>query len=99
MVIGAKGFAAKVWVFESVDVRGMDTLSRSEDVEFVGGEWRWMKKRGKKWFLLGDRQGCPPVFFPAERFLVGSQDEGRWGFAAIDVLLLCPQAEFLCDKL
>jgi len=40
MVIGAKGFAAKVWVFESVDVSGMDTLSRTEGVELVCGEWR-----------------------------------------------------------
>jgi len=44
MVIGAKGFMAKVWMFESVDVHGMDTLSRPEDVEFVGGE-RWLTKQ------------------------------------------------------
>ena len=41
MVIGTKGFAAKVWMFESVDVSGMDALSRSEDVEFVSGEQWW----------------------------------------------------------
>ena len=40
MVIGAKGFTAKVWMFKSVDVSGMDTLSRLEDVEFVSCEQR-----------------------------------------------------------
>ena len=39
MVVGAKGFLAKVWMFESVDVHGMDPLSRTEDVKFVSGEW------------------------------------------------------------
>jgi len=39
MVVGAKGFTAKVWMFESVDVSGMDTLSRLEDVKFVGFVW------------------------------------------------------------
>jgi len=39
-VIGAKGFAAKVWMFESMDVSGMDPLSRAKDVKFVGGEWK-----------------------------------------------------------
>ena len=38
MVIGAKGFLAKVWMFESVDVSGVDALSRTEDVELVSGE-------------------------------------------------------------
>jgi len=45
-VIGAKGFAAKVWMFESVDVSGMDALSRAEDVKLVSGEWK------------GAEQGC-----------------------------------------
>ena len=39
MVVGTKGFAAKVWMFESMDVSGMDMLSRAELDEFVGGEW------------------------------------------------------------
>jgi len=43
MVIGAKGFMAKVWMFESVDVSGMDMLSRTEDVELVSGEWGMTK--------------------------------------------------------
>jgi len=38
-VIGAKGFAAKVWMFESMDVSGVDTLSRAKDVELVGSKW------------------------------------------------------------
>jgi len=41
MVIGAKGFAAKVWMFESVDVSGVDALSRAKDVKFVGGKGEW----------------------------------------------------------
>jgi len=43
-VIGAKGFVAKVWMFESVDVSGMDPLSRTKDVKFVGGK----RKRAKQ---------------------------------------------------
>jgi len=42
-VIGAKGFAAKVWMFESVDMSGVDALSRMEDVEFVGSEREGME--------------------------------------------------------
>jgi len=42
-MIGAKGFAAKVWMFKSVDVSGMDPLSRTEDVKFVGGKWEGME--------------------------------------------------------
>jgi len=38
-VIGAKGFAAKVWMLESVDVSGVDALSRAKDDELVSGEW------------------------------------------------------------
>ena len=38
-MVGAKGFAAKVWMFESMDMSGMDTLSRVELDEFAGGEW------------------------------------------------------------
>jgi len=45
-VIGAKGFAAKVWMFKSVDVSGVDALSRTEEVEFVGSEWEGTKQRG-----------------------------------------------------
>jgi len=41
MVIGAKGFAAKVWVLKSMDVSGVDVLSRTEDVELVSGEREW----------------------------------------------------------
>ena len=43
MVIGAKGFLAKVWVLESMDVSGMDMLSRAEGVKFVG-EWQWLEQ-------------------------------------------------------
>jgi len=42
-VIGAKGFTAKVWMFKSMDVSGMDMLSRVEDMELVGGEQGWTK--------------------------------------------------------
>jgi len=45
-MIGAKGFAAKVWMFESVDVSGMDPLSRVEDVKFVSGERKRAKQGG-----------------------------------------------------
>ena len=45
-VIDAKGFAAKVWMFESVDMSGMDTLSRPKDVKLVGGKWEGTKQRG-----------------------------------------------------
>jgi len=41
MVIGAKGFVAKVWMLKSVDVSGVDALSRAKDMEFVGGEGKW----------------------------------------------------------
>jgi len=44
-VIGAKGFLAKVWVFESVDVSGMDLLSRVKDVKLVGSEWGRAEQR------------------------------------------------------
>jgi len=40
MVIGAKGFVAKVWMFKSVDVSGVDALSRMEKMKFVSGERR-----------------------------------------------------------
>jgi len=40
-MIGAKGFAAKVWMFKYVDMSGVDMLSRAEDNEFVGSEQRW----------------------------------------------------------
>jgi len=46
MMVGAKGFAAKVWVFESVDMSGMDTLSRTKGVKFVHLERGRAKKRG-----------------------------------------------------
>jgi len=39
-VIGAKGFVAKVWMFKSVDVSGMDPLSRAKDMKLVGGKWK-----------------------------------------------------------
>jgi len=42
-VIGAKGFVAKVWMFESVDVSGVDALSRVEDMELVGSERKGAK--------------------------------------------------------
>ena len=43
-MIGTKGFTAKVWMFESVDVSRMDVLSRMEDVKLVGGKWERMKQ-------------------------------------------------------
>ena len=42
-MIGAKGFVAKVWMFESMDVSGMDALSRAEEVELVGGKQKGAK--------------------------------------------------------
>ena len=42
-MIGAKGFVAKVWMFESVDVSGVDALSRVEDMELVGSERKGAK--------------------------------------------------------
>jgi len=44
-MVGAKGFSAKVWMFESVDVSGMDTLSRVKNVELVRFEWQTTKER------------------------------------------------------
>jgi len=44
MVIGAKGFVAKVWMFKSMDVSGVDALSRAKDVELVSGEWGWSEQ-------------------------------------------------------
>jgi len=43
IVIGAKGFAAKVWMFKSVDVSGVDALSRVKEVELVSGKWEGMQ--------------------------------------------------------
>jgi len=99
MVIGAKGFTAKVWMFESVDVSGMDTLSRAKYVELVSGEGRWSKEGGEKGFSGWNGWRSPGIFIPAKGFLVGSQGEEGWSLPAINGQLLYSLAEFLYDKL